>query len=107
MASRAAKALLCTCRRAQGLAVLLLHDQQVFVSKQAMNAAHLNGPSVFALSSNSSDVLLENLDIKAPLQKTNCQHQATDACSGDEDLGALLIALVPYRMISCCRQMAA
>ena len=39
MASRAAKALLCTCRRAKGLAILLLHGQQTFVSKQALTAA--------------------------------------------------------------------
>ena len=107
MASRAAKALLCTCRGARGLSILLLLGQQQIVSEQAPTAGYLNGASVLALSSDSSNILLENLDIKASLQKSNCQHQATDACSSDEDFGALLLTFVLYWMIGGCRQMAA
>lgn len=70
-------------------------------------AAHLNGSSVFALSPDSCDVFLKDLDIEASFQQANCEHQTTDAGSSDEDLGTLLLVLILDRMVSARRCVAA
>ena len=66
----------------------------------AVRCSDLNWSSIFALSSDGSQILLEDLHIKASLEKPNCQHKATNTGSSNQNLGALVVQFVLDRVVS-------
>ena len=67
--------------------------------------AHLNRTAILALSSDCCDITLKQLDLKAFLEQSHGQHEASNARPCYQQLGALLVSLVLNWMLQsrrCC-----